>query len=292
MFQLRLSKKMIRDGFQVTLGAFLLAVSMNSILLPNHLVSGGVNGISIVLHSLVGWSPSFVLFAINIPLLFLCFLLLGKEVGFKTIYGSLIFPTFVALTTHFPTLTQTPLLATLFGGALTGLGLGLVFRGNASTGGTAILSQIAHKYLRVPIGVAMIFIDGAVIFTAFFAFSLDTILYSLLCLFLIGRVVDQIQVGLARSKNVWIISREAMAIKEILLTQLDKGATLIPVTGAYENTQHFLVMTVIPERDFILVKEVVLSLDEHAFIVTMPAAEVLGRGFSLSRIAETFGLEE
>ena len=281
----------LQDAFFVAAGAFVLAISINSVLLPNKIVAGGANGISVVLNHLFGWDPAIVLYAINIPLLILCFLLLGKEVGFKTIFGSLIYPFFVGVTAHFPVLTHNPFLAALFGGILTGTGLGLVFRGNASTGGTAIISQIVHKYLRISLGIAILCVDGLVILSALLAFDTDVVLFSLISLFVIGRVVDMIQVGLVRSKNVLIISEKYRTIHTMLTTQLDKGVTLIPIEGGYRQQPGKLLMTVIREKDFPRVKEEILSIDETAFFLTLNASEVNGRGFSLKKVADDYGVE-
>jgi len=288
---MKISKKQIQETLYVTVGSFLLAVSINTILLPNKIVAGGANGISVVINYLFGINPALVLYAINIPLLVLCFLLLGKEVGIKTIYGSLLYPFFVAITTDLPALTHNIFLATLFGGILTGIGLGLEFRGNASTGGTAIISQIVNKYFKISLGVSILFVDGLVILSALYVFNTDTVLYSLICLYIIGRVVDFVQLGFVRSKNVLIISPKYAEIKEKILVDLDKGITMIPIEGGYQQNKSMLMMTVVSEKDFIKIKENVLAIDEHAFIVSMNASEVFGRGFSLKRIAEEYGIE-
>ena len=258
----------LKDTAYVTVGAFILAISINAVLLPNKLVAGGANGISIVINYVFGISPAIVLYAINIPLLVLCFLLLGKEVGVKTIYGSLIYPFFVGITSGMPVLTHNIFLAALFGGIITGAGLGLVFRGNASTGGTAIISQIVNKYFKVSLGIAILFVDGLVILSAMYAFNADIVLFSLICLFTIGRVVDMIQVGLVRSKNVMIISPKYVAIQERLLRELDKGVTLVPIEGGYRNAKGMLLMTVIREKDFPRLKEAILEIDEEAFLIS------------------------
>lgn len=289
--KMKISKKQIQETLYVTVGSFLLAVSINTILLPNKIVAGGANGISVVINYLFGINPALVLYAINIPLLVLCFLLLGKEVGIKTIYGSLLYPFFVAITTDLPALTHNIFLATLFGGILTGIGLGLEFRGNASTGGTAIISQIVNKYFKISLGVSILFVDGLVILSALYVFNTDTVLYSLICLYIIGRVVDFVQLGFVRSKNVLIISPKYAEIKEKILVDLDKGITMIPIEGGYQQNKSMLMMTVVSEKDFVKIKENVLAIDEHAFIVSMNASEVFGRGFSLKRIAEEYGIE-
>lgn len=288
---MKFSRRQIQDTLYVTIGSFILAVSINSILLPNKIVAGGANGISVVINYLFGLNPAIVLYAINLPLLVLCFLLLGKEVGIKTIYGSLIYPFFVGITTNLPVLTHNIFLATLFGGILTGIGLGLEFRGNASTGGTAIISQIVNKYFKISLGVSILFVDGLVILSALYVFNTDTVLFSLICLYIIGRVVDMVQVGFVRSKNVLIISPKYAEIKEKILIGLDKGITMIPIEGGYQQNKSMLMMTVISEKDFVKIKESVLAIDEHAFIVSMNASEVFGRGFSLKKIAEDYGIE-
>lgn len=289
--KMKFTKRQIQDTLYVTIGSFILAVSINSILLPNKIVAGGANGISVVINYLFGINPAIVLYAINLPLLVLCFALLGKEVGIKTIYGSLIYPFFVGITTHLPVLTHNIFLATLFGGILTGIGLGLEFRGNASTGGTAIISQIVNKYFKISLGVSILFVDGLVILSALYVFNTDTVLFSLICLYIIGRVVDMVQVGFVRSKNVLIISPKYAEIKEKILIGLDKGITMIPIEGGYQQNKSMLMMTVISEKDFVKIKESVLAIDEQAFIVSMNASEVFGRGFSLKKIAEEYRIE-
>ena len=281
----------LKETLYVTLGAFILAISVNLIFLPNQIVAGGASGLSIVLNELFGWNVALTLYAINIPLLILCFLLLGKDVGLKTIYGSLINPFFIAITGSLPPLTNNIFLATLYGGVLTGIGLGLVFRGNASTGGSAIISQIVNKYFKISLGVSVFVVDGFVIATALFVFTKDTVLFSLISLFIIGRVIDRVQVGVLRSKNLFIISDKYEAIHQIFIKELDKGVTLLPIEGGYTQKQGKIIMTVIPEKEFMAIKEAILAIDEIAFFVALDASEVNGRGFSVKRMMEDYSVE-
>ena len=281
----------LKETLYVTLGAFILAISVNLIFLPTQSVAGGASGLSIVLNELFGWNVALTLYAINIPLLILCFLLLGKDVGLKTIYGSLINPFFIAITGSLPPLTNNIFLATLYGGVLTGIGLGLVFRGNASTGGSAIISQIVNKYFKISLGVSVFVVDGFVIATALFVFTKDTVLFSLISLFIIGRVIDRVQVGVLRSKNLFIISDKYEAIHQIFIKELDKGVTLLPIEGGYTQKQGKIIMTVIPEKEFMAIKEAILAIDETAFFVALDASEVNGRGFSVKRMMEDYSVE-
>lgn len=185
-----------------------------------------------------------------------------------------------------PVLTHNIFLATLFGGIITGVGLGLVFRGNALTGGTAIIAQIINKYFKVSLGIGILLVDGLVILSALYAFNMDIVLFSLICLFIIGRFIDLIQVGLVRSKNVMIISSEYAVIQERLLCELDKGVTLVPIEGGYRSVKGMLLMTIIREEDFYRLKEAVFDIDEEAFLFSMNVNEVYGKGFRLKKITD------
>ena len=276
-----------KDYIYVTIGSLILAVTMNTVLLPNHLVAGGASGISVVLNHAFGWDAALTLYAINIPLLVLCFLLLGKTTGIKTIYGSLIFPFFVGVSAGLPTVTHNVTLAAVFGGVFAGIGIGLEFRGSASTGGTAIIAQVVNKYFHVPLGASVWVVDGLVILSAFIAFDIDVVLFSLICLFVIGRVIDLVQAGPVRSRNVFIISKDYLVMKDQLTNALDKGVTMMPIESGYHGKEGMMLMTVVHEKDFSHVKEALQEIDSEAFIISMPANEVLGRGFDLKRVMES-----
>lgn len=278
-----MQKKIIEDMLLVLVGSFFISIGINMFFLPNHIVSGGMNGVSIIINYLTGTSPSTFLFLTNIPLLLISYLFLGKGYTAKTIFGAFTLPFFVYLTAGFPVATKVPLLAALFGGLVTGFGLGVVFRGKASTGGTAILSQIVAKYAKIPLGVAVGIVDGLVIAGAFVAFSADTVMFSLISLFIISRMIDLVQLGFNRSKNVFIISKQYAALKPVIIQQLDNGVTTVPVLGGFENQAQEMLMCVISEKRFPKLKETVLQMDPQAFVVVMSASEVMGLGFSLTK---------
>lgn len=282
----KFEKKQLKELLGVTIGSLILAISLNSILLPNHLVVGGANGIGVILHALFGWNIAMVLLVINLPLLILCFVLLGKKTGLKTIYGSLVYPFFVGVTANLPVLTHQLFLAMVFGGVVTGIGLGIEFRAKASTGGTAIISQIVHKYAKIPLGVAVSIVDGLVILGALIVFPVETVLFSLICLFLIGRTIDAVQTGLGRFKNLLVISEQTADLRAVLVNELDKGVTVVPIEGGFQNQGRLMLMVTIKAKDYSAVKERLLEVDEQAFIVAMSASEVHGKGFSLQRVLD------
>ena len=271
------------DYVYIIFGSFLTAIAFQVFLLPNNIVSGGVSGLSIAANAMFGWSPSLFQYSLNIPLLVLCFVLLGKAAGYKTILGSLLLPFFLSFISHFPALTSDPLLAALFGGGLTGLGIGIVFRAKASTGGTSIIVQILYQFLHFQLGLSTIMVDGLVILIALLVFDVETVMYSLIALFIVSRTIDLVQLGFNRNKNVFIISDNPQDIREEILHTMQRGVTNLGIRGGYGNTDKDMLMAVIQEREFTLLKETVLKADADAFVVAMPASEVLGRGFSLEK---------
>ncbi|PRY83903.1 YitT family protein [Alkalibacterium olivapovliticus] len=275
------------DYVYIIFGSFLTAIAFQVFLLPNNIVSGGVSGLSIAANAMFGWSPALFQYAVNIPLLILCFILLGKAAGYKTILGSILLPFFLIFIGHFPALTSDPLLAALFGGGITGLGIGIVFRAKASTGGTSIIVQILYQFLHLQFGLSTIMVDGVVIMIALLVFDVETVMYSLIALFIVSRTIDLVQLGFHRNKNVFIISDSPQDIRTEILHTMQRGVTNLGIRGGYGNTDKDMLMVVIQEREFTLLKEVVLKADSDAFVVAMPASEVLGRGFSLEKYFPT-----
>ena len=296
MFKVR--KKFKKDQFPlevidiifIAVGSFIAAVSFNIFLLPNFIVSGGIGGLSTILNSLYQWNPSIVQFAFNVPLLILAFVTLGKEAGFKTILGSLILPAFIGLLNFMQPLTMNPLLAAVFGGVTTGIGIGLVFKAKGSTGGTSIIAQIIHVYLKLPLGTSVALVDGVVISAALIAFDAETVMYSIISLFVISRTIDIIQVGFNRSKNVMIISDHASKIRTAIYQNINRGVTNLRITGGYGNNKKEMLMCVIGEREFTYLRETILDVDPHAFVVVMSASEVWGKGFTLAKDSSTENL--
>lgn len=273
-----MKKKLIDFGL-VTIGAFIAAIGFNSFFLENNIASGGVVG----LKALFGWNTGNFVMISNFPLLIACWLFLGKETFVKTVYGAWIYSIFVKLTEGVPNLTDNPLLAALFGGSICGFGLGVVFWGNSSTGGTGIITQILHKYTPLPLAVAMTIVDGCSVAMGFVAFDIDTVMYSIIALITIGYVVNSMQLGVTSSRNIMIVSPKNDLIKHYISTKADRGVTEIPVTGGYSGENHTMLMTTVSRQEVPRLEKNIQKIDETAFIVVMPATQVMGRGFSLKK---------
>ncbi|BBA93620.1 YitT family protein [Streptococcus ruminantium] len=276
-------KERIKDFTYVTLGSIVMAIGFNSFFLGNNIVSGGVGGLAIALNALLGWNPSdFVLYC-NIPLLVICWFFLGKSVFVKTVYGAVVYPLCIKLTASLPKLTENPLLAAIFGGIIIGFGLGLVFLGNSSTGGTGILIQFLHKYTPLSLGMTMAIIDGIIVGLGFIAFDPDTVMYSVIALMTITYIVNRMISGTESLRNVMIISQNYPQIKEYITKVADRGVTEFPVLGGFTGVDKRMLMTTISIPEMQKLESAILGIDETAFMVVMPASQVHGRGFSLQK---------
>ncbi|MGI8315514.1 YitT family protein [Halobacillus mangrovi] len=273
-----LMKHMIEYGL-VILGSFFVALAFNVFLLPNNIASGGVAGISTITKGVFGWEPGIVQWVLNIPLFITGVLILGKNFGIKSFVGTLVLPMFVLLTSDLDAATPDPLLGAIFGGMGVGLGLGIVFRGRASTGGIDLAAQVLHKFTHLPLGISVALLDGMIVLTSAVVFSLEEGLYALIGLFATSRTIDFVQVGLNTSKNVMIITEYVDDVRDAIFEEIDRGVTVLSGAGGYTDRERRVVMCVVQQNEFIKLTQTVKMVDPGAFVVAMNATEVLGEGF-------------
>ncbi|MBS4190277.1 YitT family protein [Bacillus sp. FJAT-49705] len=269
----------IREYIYVLIGAAIIAFTFNVFLLPNRVASGGVSGISTILNELVGWEPAYVQWALNIPLFIAGVILLGKQFGVKTLVGTIFLPFVVFLTKDFEPWTHDPLLASLFGGIGVGLGLGIVFKGKASTGGTDLAAQIINKYTGLSLGTCVVMIDGLIVLTAAIVFDIERGLYALLALYVTSKTIDIVQIGFGRSKMALIITDKQIEVREGILNKIHRGVTKLTAYGGYTDHERPVLMCVVDQTEFTKLKQLVKTIDPTAFIVVTDASEVLGEGF-------------
>ncbi|GEN54416.1 membrane protein [Halobacillus faecis] len=266
----------------VILGSFFVALAFNLFLLPNNIASGGVAGVSTITKGVFGWEPGVVQWVLNIPLFIMGVLILGKNFGLKSFVGTVTLPLFVLMTSEMAPATPNPLLGAIFGGMGVGLGLGIVFRGRASTGGIDLAAQVLHKFTHLPLGISVALLDGMIVLTSAIVFSLEEGLYALIGLFATSRTIDFVQVGLNTSKNVMIITDEVNEVRAAIFEQIDRGVTVLSGAGGYTDQERRVVMCVVQQNEFIKLTQTVKTVDPGAFVVAMNATEVLGEGFKTS----------
>ncbi|MGR6546064.1 YitT family protein [Paenibacillus tundrae] len=272
------------DTASIILGSFLIAVAFNLFLLPNQIASGGVSGLSILGDEWLGLEPAYTQWAINIPLLIAGFLLIGKQYGIRSVLGSIVLPLFVYLTKDWSIPTANPLLGSLYGGIGVGLGIGIVYRGRGSTGGMSILARIVQKYSGLSYSICVVIMDATVIIMAAFVLSLEQSLYALIGLYVTGKVIDAVEMGLGYSKVAYIISNQIEPITKVILEDLDRGLTKLEAKGGYTDDQRTVLMVVVGQNEVPRLKTLIRSVDPSAFVIISNAHEVLGEGFKREEI--------
>lgn len=276
-------KKEIRSYLLIIIGIFILGLSYNTFLLPAKLAAGGVVGISTIFYELYGWNPTIVQLIINIPLFFVGYLLLGKNFSLKTLIGTILLPLFIALTANLPFAVHDPMLASIYGGILTGVGLGLVFRGNGSTGGTTIIGQLLKKYFRLSSGFAQLLIDAIVVIAAMFVFNLELALYAMIAIFITSKVIDLVQLRTSSSKLVLIITDQEEKVKQLIHQEINRGLTKIWSEGGYSKQPKALLFSVLEQSEAVYLKELLQNEYTDSFVIFLNASDIMGRGFSLPK---------
>ncbi|MGX8238715.1 YitT family protein [Exiguobacterium undae] len=275
-------QEVVRDYIYLLLGSLFVASAFSLFLAPNQLASGGVSGLSIVLNDLFGISPGLFQLIANVVLLAIGWMILGMGFGVKSLVGSIFLPVVILVYERFevPAATMNPMLAAIFGGAGVGIGLGLIFKARASTGGMDLIAQLLHRFTKLPLHLCIALLDGTIVISAAVIFSLEIGLYALVALFITIKMIDIVQLGITNDKLAYIISdqREAL-VKEIFQT-LDRGATEIEAAGAFTRTRKPMLMVVVRQGEITTLKEIVKHIDPAAFLVVSEAHEVLGLGFS------------
>ena len=278
------SKAWFWDTALIIIGTFSLAVGIVFFIAPYKFVPGGVYGISIVLHHLLGTPIGLVSLCMDIPLLLIGIKLLGNKFGVKTFIGIVLTAVFVdalgRIWGNNPLVEGDALLSGIFGGVLVGLGLGFVFRAKATSGGTDIVAMILSKYIHLPLGQLLIYIDSVIVLIGLIAFQDWKIpLYSWLVIFVTGKVVDTVLEGISVDKVVIIISEKNEEIREKLIFKMDRGGTYLHAQGMYEGIDKKVIYTNISRRELPILLAHIRDIDPTAFVSVMDAYDVLGDGF-------------
>lgn len=278
------SLRWIRNYSFILIGAFIMASGFVLFITPYKIVPGGVYGISIVLHYLIGTPVGMMALAFDIPLTLLGIKILGPRFGMKTVVGFFATAIFMDTLTYFygsePLVQDDALLSSIFGGLFIGVGLGLIFKAKATSGGSDIIAMIVSKYTKLPLGQLMIVVDSLIVLVGLIAFKDWKIpLYSLIVIFITGKVVDVILEGMSYDKVLFIVSDKTKEIKEKIVTDLNRGGTLVHGEGMYSGNEKSIVFTVVTRREMSMLQEFINSIDPNAFVTVLNSNEILGNGF-------------
>lgn len=265
--------------FNITVGVVIVSMALNLFLIPNKLAAGGVSGLATVIFYTIGLSVGPTIIFFNIILIFAGVMVFGRGFGYRTLYGSFSLGVMVYLTRNLPAVTDDPFLASLYGGILSGIGLGIVFWHGANTGGTDILAQIMSRYSNLAIGQIFLVIDLVVILLAWSVFGAQLALYALIAVMITGRAIDLVLEGITYEKAAFIISDKTTEITGAILNELDRGATLLGSQGAYTGKEQKIILCVVSRRQLEHLREIVGRIDKKAFTIITDAREVRGEGF-------------
>lgn len=265
-------------------GSMMVALAFNIFLVPNQIAPGGLSGLAQLVNALTGWPIGLVIAALNIPLLAVAWRLRGKVFILRTLLSvallSLLIDTLKMPEAVTGLLQGELLLSTVFGGLISGLGMGLVITGDSSTGGTDLVAIIIHKRLpHIRIASLLMAVDALVVLGAVFVFDLERALYALICVFITSRCMDFVETGMTSAKAFFIISKQQEAITRRLVNEMERGVTLLSARGAYHNDDKNVIFCVVARQQIQPVKRLVKQEDPGAFVVISDVKEALGEGF-------------
>lgn len=278
-------QRFISDHVQIIAGSILIGIGYNLFFVPNTVVSGGISGIAVIIHHINGWPVGLVTLAINIPL-FIAGIRWGGGIttGLRTIISVVVMSATIDLTAPFmPAVTKSPLLYVAYGGILDGLGLGLVLRAQATTGGTDIIARLLRHFTGLEISRGMFISNTLIIAAAALVFDLEKAMYGIMVTAISSWTVDGVLAGGRRARQAFIISDNWDEIRLVVLEHLERGITLVESRGGYTGKARPMLMCTISPREIAELRRLIDEIDPDAFVVIGQATEVYGEGFTAMR---------
>lgn len=270
----------------IILGNVLYALTVKLFLMPAGLITGGSTGIALFVHHLTGFSTAGFVFLFNVLMLGAGYLVLGRKFAAETVLSTFIYPASLHLCDlifHDLVLTEDPVICTVFSGLGIGISLALVIREGASTGGMDIPPLILNRLFHLNVSVTLYLFDCLILLLQAFHTTPEKILYGILLVLIYSLTLDRfILIGTSRTE-VKIISRKSDEIRKAILSDLDRGVTVLHGEGGYSSAQEMILLTVISNRQLPAIETLVRRLDEEAFLIVSRVTEVRGRGFTLNK---------
>ena len=271
--------KYLKEYLIITVGCFFYAVSINYFFISNHLAEGGIAGICLILFYLFKLPVGIMYFVINIPLLIMGWKLVGRDFLFKTLYGTSCLSFLITLTETWKGPSNDIMLGSIYGGVLIGIGLGLIFMVNGSTGGTDVVARILNRYFDIPLGRTMLILDVVILGIAAIFFGKEIVMYTLISMTIVSKAIDYFQDGYTKAKGITIISSKSEEIKERIMNETGRGTTIIKGEGGFTGNEIDLLFCVVSKFEVTKVKTIVKETDSFAFLTISDVSEVLGEGF-------------
>ncbi len=272
-------KKRSLDIVSIMVGALLFAMAVNLFVIPNEFGEGGVTGLTMITYYLYGWSPGIVSLILNSILLIAGYKFLDKTTTVYTIIAVFFNSLFLILTKNWSIASDELMINAIFGGIFSGVGIGLIIRAGGTTAGSTIIARILHKYLDWNVSYALLLVDLIVVFASYFIIGVQSLMFTIVMLYIATKVMDFIIEGVNPKKAVTIVSKEQDKIAEQVNGIMDRGVTVIYGRGYYSKTPKELLYIVISKQEVTILKKIVRSIDKEAFITIHDVRDVFGEGF-------------
>lgn len=278
----------IRNIIFILIGSAIFSFGIVNINIENHLAEGGFTGITLLLYFKFSLDPSYTNLILNVPLFFIGWKLLGRTTFLYTLIGTFsvslflwVFQRYEVLNLHLNLQNDMTLVA-LFAGAFIGIGLGIIFKYGGTTGGVDIIARLAHKYVGWSMGKTMFMFDAVVIIISILTYlSYREGMYTLVAVFIGAKVIDFMQEGAYAAKGATIISDKNDEIASKILSEMERGATFLKAVGSYTKIERNVLYCVVAKNEIVKLKNIIISVDPHAFVAVSDVHDVVGEGFTL-----------
>lgn len=283
-------KQTILDYLYITAGSAITALAIAVFTNPAQIAPGGVSGIGTLLYHSFGIDVGLSIFVLSVPIFLIGVKLFGRMYGLKSLIGTVLLSAFTSLWSHIfgyggildYTKDMSFWLSCLYGGVLSGVGIGLVMKGGSNTGGTDIIALIISRYTHITTGTSLMLIDAVIIAASALVFSIESALYAIVVVFITSIVLDKVvlSMGTGYAKTVLIISDHLDKIGSFIIREMDRSGTVISAKGLYTGEERPMLMAVVPNQEISRLTRRVHEVDKHAFLVIQDTHHVLGEGFT------------
>lgn len=281
---LKRKKFVLKSVVHLLIGNFILALATELFIIPNRIVTGGVAGVAVILDPFISVSSTYVVYFLNIVLFILGWFVLGRDFALKTAASTFLYPIFISVIsfiTKDAVMVENPIIASLYGGILTGIGIGVVFLINGSTGGMDVVPFVINKYTGTNLSVLVFLVDFFTVALGFKVYGMEITLIGIISVWSGSFMINKTMMfGSSAAQQVTIISKESQEISEKLQEELDRGSTFYYGRGGYTQDITDILMIVIAKRQYPKLQQIVHDIDSRAFVIASEVQEVKGLGFT------------
>lgn len=268
--------RLFRRALGLAAGAAVYSAGLNLFLIPNHIIDGGVTGISLLVQALTGIPFSVLIILLNLPFFYLGYRRLGLRLALSSLFAIVVLSLCSSYFETLPPVTTDPFLSTIFGGIIIGLGVGIVIKSGGSTDGTEILAIFLENRSSFSVGEIVLFFNLFILGAAGFVFSWNSAMYSLIAYFICSRMIDAVSTGLDSSKGIFIITDRYDAVSDAIVHDMNRAVTRLHGQGGFLKTDKDVLYCVVSRLEVTKLKQVVNSVDEGSFISVFDVQETQG----------------